>query len=261
MTEIDGDYKINSFDYHLGKPSLGYRTAISLGRVDGISLFRKFGENSAVGTSYEDVWVPGGSYVFPTGAETLSVFSDNAADTSAGTGARTVKIIGLDASLLEIEETVTLNGVTPVTTSNEFYRVNKMLVLTAGSAGSNVGEIEADQSTSGLELADIAATEGSTLQLIYTVPMDKSVLVNKMLFSAHKGDEVTYRLLSRPPGGAWAVTLVQDQYQALNEFEVGVMYTCGTDIRVEALKVSGSSGAVTCAVEGLIFDDDYRKTS
>lgn len=116
-----------------------------------IKYNKKFGRNSNIDTgtangngSFEDVWNGGNLY---TGqpvsgtATTLEIASDNANDTAAGTGARTVLIQGLDADYNEIEETIILNGTSAVTTVNSYWRQSKAKVLTAGSAGWNIGEI------------------------------------------------------------------------------------------------------------------------
>jgi len=74
---------------------------------------------------------------------TGSVVSSSANDTSAGTGARTIKIFYVDATGATAgTETATLNGTTPVnlvTTTKCF--IEKIQVLTVGSVGSNVGTI------------------------------------------------------------------------------------------------------------------------
>ena len=101
----------------------------------------KFGQNVTVGDSVETIWAQGGLYSYPPSATTMTVSSSDTNDTSAGTGARTVLISGLDGDYNEISETITLNGQTPVTTTNSFIRVNRAIVLTAGSGGANAGII------------------------------------------------------------------------------------------------------------------------
>jgi len=89
----------------------------------------------------EDLWSQGGTYAFPAAAAATTVVSDSANDTSAGTGARTVRVHGLDANLQEIKEDATMNGTTPVALTSQFYRVNLVEVLTAGSGLANAGII------------------------------------------------------------------------------------------------------------------------
>ncbi len=121
------------------------------GKFTGLSIVNKFGRNPDVdtGTVPEDIWDGGGVYTgFPVStAETVQVFSSSANDTSAGTGARTIRITGLDSNYNALSETITLNGTTPVTSTNIFRRVHTAAVLTAGSGDFNAGTITCRHST------------------------------------------------------------------------------------------------------------------
>jgi len=80
-----------------------------------------------------------------------SISSSNANDTSAGTGARTVKITYLDATGAgPFTETVTLNGTTPVNTvATDICYIESIEVLTVGSGNSNAGTITLWTATAG----------------------------------------------------------------------------------------------------------------
>lgn len=120
------------------------------GSVDPeVRIVNRFGENPDIdtGTTPETVWDGGGLFTFPSVAETIQVFSSSANDTSAGTGARTITVTGLDGSYNLSTETLTLNGTTPVTSTATFLRVNRIYVRTAGSGGVNAGTITVHQST------------------------------------------------------------------------------------------------------------------
>ena len=81
-------------------------------------------------------------YTFPTAGATMTISSADANDTSAGTGARTVKVDFLDSTYAEFSETLTLNGQTAVSTSSsDCFRVNTMTVLTAGTGKVNAGKV------------------------------------------------------------------------------------------------------------------------
>ena len=120
-----------------------FELQVSRGQIQGHERFCPFGFNSAVGTSAETMWTAGATYTYPSTATALTVVSSSTDDdgSPAGTGARTVTIIGLDADYLEVSETVTMNGTTNVTTTQTFLRVNEAYVATCGNTGSNVGTI------------------------------------------------------------------------------------------------------------------------
>jgi hypothetical protein len=67
--------------------------------------------------------------------------SDNTKDVAAGTGARKVKVYGLDANLRPLIEEVTLNGQTAVTTVGTFRRVFAVAVSLVGTDGVQAGDI------------------------------------------------------------------------------------------------------------------------
>lgn len=122
-----------------------------------------FGFNTTIGTSYETAWTVGGKYTYPASALNMSVVSASASDTMS------LLIQGLDANYLEISETVTLTGITPVTTSNDYLRINNAVLL----SDSNVGNITI--SNGGTTYARIDAGVGITQQCVYTVPANKSL--------------------------------------------------------------------------------------
>jgi len=120
-------------------------TTAGLGLNEDWGRFQGFSYNPDVdsGTTPELIWPVGGVMTRPTTAGVTQLVSDSVNDTSAGTGARTVLVSGLDANYLEIGEIVTMNGTTPVTCANTYLRINLLTVQTAGSGQTNIGAITA----------------------------------------------------------------------------------------------------------------------
>jgi len=85
----------------------GFFLEVSRGNVAGMEFVRQPGFNPDMGTVIEDIWDAGDAYVFSTAAEKVNIVSDNAVDTSAGTGARTIRLTGLNSSFVEITEDLT----------------------------------------------------------------------------------------------------------------------------------------------------------
>lgn len=150
--------------------------AIAIGAIGGYSSFRKFGTNPAVGVGREDIWGAGGVMVWPDSAGAASVVSDSAADTDGGTGAHAVMVQGLDGDYNQVQEIVTLSGLTPAVTTQTFLRVYRMFVLECGSGDTNAGNITA--SVGGNVQAYLEATEGQTAGSHYTVPAGHSLIIN-----------------------------------------------------------------------------------
>lgn len=186
---------------------------VAKGNVEGHSIVNKFGHNPASGTGAEDVWGPGGTYGFyPTTAQSMEIVSTSTNDTSAGTGARTVQVYGLDTNWALQDETVTMNGTTAVALANTYIRTFRAIVLTAGSTETNEGNISIQVSGGGTVGADIRAADGQTQQAIYTVPANTTGYFLKGyvgLAADNKSAEVAgFKWLARPntvANGAWAV--------------------------------------------------------
>lgn len=144
----------------------GLQTGISyehiVGRCDDVmNNFREIRENCM--TSYD--WM--------TTAETIDVESDNVADTSTGTGARKIKLIGLDANWDKISEDITMNGTTAVTSVNSYIRILRAFVIEAGTfqspCGVNTGNITFTSATQG-EQSYMQEGKGKTTGSRWSIP-------------------------------------------------------------------------------------------
>ena len=154
-----------------------FELQIARGQIAWHNPLFKFGNNTTVGNSLETIWAEGGLYSYLTAATVLKVSSSSTDDTSAGTGARTVQLYGLDGDYNEINELVTLNGRTAVNTTQSFLRINRMVVRSAGSGGANAGVIYAGTGTvtTGVPANVYASVNGVTganqsLMALWTVP-------------------------------------------------------------------------------------------
>ena len=135
----------------------------------------------------------------------MTVSSSSANDTSAGTGARTIVVQGLDANYNEVSETVTMNGQTAVTMTAAFLRVNYAYVATAGSGNSAAGDIYIG---TGTVTTGVPATVYDIIKLdynvtttgSYTIPAGYTGYVSQGLFStgqASGSTQVQGRLMTR----------------------------------------------------------------
>jgi len=129
----------------------------------------RFATASAFGTTYQTVWDNGGGiYTFPASALTMLCVSDSALDTMG------LVIGGLDANYKTITETVTLNGLTPVTTTNQFLRINDVQI----ASGENQGNIQI--TNDGTTYGHISALFGVQQSTVYTVPADHTFYITQV---------------------------------------------------------------------------------
>lgn len=155
----------------------------------GVSYFTLSGNNGAITTTFEPVWPESAAYTFLTAnMSTPYIASSSANDTSAGTGARTVTIWGVDSSFAPQTETLTMNGQTSVNLVNSYMSINRMEVITAGSGGVNAGVIRVGTgaNTSGVPAVvhgHIAVGFNQSQSAIYTVPANKSLIMRNFTMS------------------------------------------------------------------------------
>lgn len=95
----------------------------------------------------------------PTTGQTLYLVSTSANDAAAGTGARTVRTVYLDANGLQQVRTDTLNGTTPVNIGSGYSFIQWMEVASTGSSEVAVGALSIS-STNG------AATVATTFEKV-----------------------------------------------------------------------------------------------
>lgn len=128
------------------------------------------------------------TYNEPTVNAQRSIASANAADTSAGTGARTVKITYYDQTGAgPFTETVTLNGTTGVNTvSTTICFIENIMVVTAGSSGSNTGIITLYTAINkgGTVIGTIGALVNQTFWAHHYVSTGKTCYISGLSFSS-----------------------------------------------------------------------------
>jgi len=89
----------------------------------------------------EDIWPQGGEVAFSDVAAVIDIVSTSALDTVAGSGARTILLVGVDANFDQITEIVSLNGLTPVATIQLFLFSNTCILQSVGALNANQGII------------------------------------------------------------------------------------------------------------------------
>ena len=140
-----------------------YSPVVAVGRNTDVDL-----------AAAEDIWTGGAVYAPPTAARLHTLVSGSANDTSSGSGARTITVTGLDTNFAVATETVTLNGVTGVSTVNSYKRILSLRVATAGNGLTNAGAITATAATDTTVSARIEIGKGRSEMAIYTVPAGKT---------------------------------------------------------------------------------------
>ena len=124
-----------------------FELQVGRGQITGHSVVHVFGHNPDVDTTEVTIWPATGLLVHPAAPTIMKISSSSADDTSSGTGARTVYILGINGTGGYVSETVTLNGQTAVNTVNQYDAIETMSVMSVGSGGVNAGIIYAGTGT------------------------------------------------------------------------------------------------------------------
>jgi hypothetical protein len=263
---VDGNYRLPVSLPNSGSLALDFNLEVARGNVSGIEPFEKFGHNTDIdtGSTPEDVWEGGGLYTgHPTGsAETIEVFSSDANDTSAGTGLRTLELTGQLAGVVQTE-TVTLNGTTPVITTNTWDRMYRAKGLTAGSGGENAGTITCRHSTTTANVfAGIPAGSNRSQICAFTVPTGKTLYMThadiRLVRASGALGSALSTIMIRESGGIWEQTYLSDITTSGSEsilFNSTFICPALTDIVVRILNVSDNNSSVTAQLFGYLVDD------
>lgn len=167
--------------------SADYTDNIAFGDYNDRFFVYKFGRIEGVSATdgIVPVWNGGSVYNFPSANALLSIVSTSADDAIGQGGATELTIQGLVDDGLgnwnDQEEVVTLTGLTPVISTKQFIRVNRMFIsagedrnpptgTTGAVIGGNHGIINVTHQGTGQPVAKISANQGQTLQAIYTLP-------------------------------------------------------------------------------------------
>jgi len=138
---------------------------VARSQIYGHQQVNIFGYQSAVGNTKIPVWENATTYTYITSASTLTLVSTSASDDTVAK----VLISGLDSSFNQISESLQMNGTTGVTTLNSYYRVNSLVLTSAGTGQTtNVGTITLKQSSN--VVAQINAGISKSQSTVYTVP-------------------------------------------------------------------------------------------
>lgn len=162
-----------------------FNSSVSFGLVPRYTRAFGIGYNPDVdtGTTPEDAWGTNGLYPWLPTLTNLEVVSTSALDTSAGTGARTVTVATLVGDYVSSPQVITLNGLTAVPIPTQAIRINGARCLTAGSVGTNVGDIIIRDAGGGTVRGIILAGFGTARQAPYTVPAGFTLAVSYILLS------------------------------------------------------------------------------
>lgn len=201
-------------------------------------------------------------YAFPSAAQPLAVVSSSASDASGGSGAKQIRILGLDGNWDWIEEDVALNGASVVYTLNEFLRVNDVFVISAGSGGvaaGNISVLTTEETPSDFEVGYIQSGKSMSATSAYSIPRNHRYHIKEYHLgynTKNVGEAKLYYQYTHNPSGVvqtgkeFYATEAQNgthTHRVLTKPLVGP-----ADLVIKAEKLSGTSVSVATLVDGIL---------
>jgi len=166
---------------------MDHREAIAHGYSPGEYQLNSFGERTTTGSETNfPVW-PDGAFNIPaiTGVQ-MSFVSTSANDTAAGSNIRSLEMHYLDANLVEMEETIILNGLTPVlSVATDVRFIQCLHINTFGTIPNAAGIITA--SNAGIIYSQIAIGEVRCTSSFRMVPAGKKLFIDALIGSSISG--------------------------------------------------------------------------
>jgi len=235
----------------------------SAGLIKGIDVLFKFGLNSNIdtGTTPQDIISLGGSKLFPISASTISLVSDSAQDSPSGTGLREILVNGLDSNFALISETIETDGLAPVVTNKEFFRVCRLSGTLGGSSQQAVGNIVATHSEGAI--SQILANYGESLDACYTVPRGHILLIDRLKASIERtqsgaGAEIHFEIKTNGQN-VWqekSTLSVSASGSSFVERDTSLWFPVPeeTDLRIRVETVETNNTSISAAFDGLLIN-------
>jgi len=122
--------------------------------------------------------------VNPLVTDTLEIVSTSDEDKIGGIGTYTVNIVYLDSNGIELNQDVTLNGLTPVVLPFNATAIQRMKATSGGSYGTSYGDIKLYIQGSGIVLEQISKNGNRSLSCRYKIPSNKKGFIDRYFMSA-----------------------------------------------------------------------------
>ena len=237
----------------------------ALGLIAGVETVSKFGSNTDVGASEEDIWAAGGDYPWASADFIPQIYSGASSDGTAGSGCQVVTLLGLDANFAEQSEDITLAGTTTVTASLTFRRVFRVAVKDVGEyGGTNNGAITIRAGAGGGVQALVVAERGQTQLSMYTVPAGYTALLMRIHAVVSKGDTADIAMYQRPAAddvsppvrGVKLVNFARGvEGVSVQRFASSPVFGEKTDLWFRANRTSGSAASVDVSYDLILFNN------
>lgn len=232
---------------YIENPSRDLFTEIIEGKYTNLSADHKFGRNSSVGTSDENVNDIGGTYTYSSAAATYYISSSSGSDTD-----QTITVVGIDSAGDLTTRTVNLVGQTQTTISGgTMLRIFRAYVSSGSGLVGDVYIYENDTVTSGVPQtstkirAKILIGNNQTQMAQFSTPNNTSMKVYSFLMTSGKDNTTQFKARIRPTDGSapWRIIFDHDTYRSplIVAPKIPYIIPANYDVEVLANTTSGTT--------------------
>lgn len=235
--------------------AMPYAWDIAEGNVPGHISMSKFGHNSSVGASAEEVWDGSAVYTYMTTASTLYISSDAAGD------GQEYEVQGLGANWEAQTVNVTASGLTFVALPGTWIRVFRVKNLGTTDNAGNIYISDDNTDTNGgangipdtltAIKAQISIGRNQTLMAIFPIPADNTGFLTSFYIGSSVSNKTTEASLSvRPFGGVFQIKklIVLGVGTTYVSYDFPLKIDAKSDICISAA-VSGGGGEVSAGFD------------
>lgn len=174
----------------------------------------------------------------------------NANDTTTGTGARTIRVIGILQDGSPFNSLYGTIGNSVGSAGLNIRVVNRIIIESVGSAGALQGDVFLEDSVSGEVLGKIHAQEGSSRSAIYAVEANKQLVIKDINICAY-APQGEIQVNEYNPSTNIIYTLgnffVNTNYQQLT-YSLNALIPAGNIIQVSFSNTSSVPAGSTCSI-------------
>jgi hypothetical protein len=202
--------------------AMPYGYDVAEGNIANHIAYDKMGLNEDIDADEEDLWFPGGTYIFPTSGMQMEIYCNSTNDVSTGTGAHSVNIAYLTSDFVQHSTSIVLTSTNPVPTgATDIYRINNVKLESAGSLAKSAGYIDI-RSTAGTPIySRIPASGTRARNAIYTVPHGYDYYVAQNTYSiGNSGNAKVFGRFSMKTNWNIATSTIGDIFFPISEIGI-----------------------------------------
>ena len=184
------------------------------------------------------------------GTNPTNIRMTNANDTTVGTGARTIRVLGILQDGTAFNSNFGTIGNTTGATGLNIKTVNRMIVESVGSAGALQGDVFIEDSVSGEVLGKCFAQEGSSRMAYYGVEANKQLVIKDINICAYapQGDITVFEY--NPTTNIFytlGTFFVNTNYQQLT-YRLDALIPAGNVVQVSFKNTSSVAAGQPCSI-------------